>query len=136
MHQTTPKADNFAAIRITRRIEEAKAADPDTKPTEIQDMMVGEIRKHYRALLEKRGVSMPLSSAVIEEVTLPTPALASAKVDTETGEILADEESAVNLLAAPDEPETAELVATETEELDPALSFMADISKMLDDKTN
>jgi hypothetical protein len=129
--QTKPA--NFAAIRINTRIEDARTADPDAKPTEIQDMMIGEIRKHYRALLEKRGASMPLSGAVIEDVATPAVSLATAEVDTETGEILAlesrqdGEGDAGNLLASADD----EQATLQTTDLEPELGFMADLAGML-----
>lgn len=132
------KPDNFAAVRLNRRIEEARAANPDAQPTEIQDMMVGEIRKHYRALLEKRGASMPLSGGIVEGVAVPSPAisLATAEIDTETGEILAldsDQEEqgdAGNLLAIASD-ESATLPTPAATDLEPELGFMADLAGML-----
>lgn len=132
--QTKPA--NFAAARLCSRIEEARAIDPAAKPTEIQDMMIVEIRKHYRALLEKRGASVPLSGAVIEDVAMPAATLATAEVDTETGEILALEAhqegqgDAGNLLASADE-EPAVLATPTATELEPELGFMADLAGML-----
>lgn len=132
--QTKPA--NFAAARLCSRIEEARAADPDAKPTEIQDMMVSEIRKHYRTLLEKRGASMPLSGAVIEDVAMPAATLATAEIDTETGEILAldsDQEEqgdAGNLLAIASD-ESATLPTPAATDLEPELGFMADLAGML-----
>lgn len=132
------KPGNFAAARLCSRIEEARAANPDAQPTEIQDMMVGEIRKHYRALLEKRGASMPLSGGIVEDVTVPSPAisLATAEIDTETGEILTleahqeEQGDAGNLLAGVDE-EPAALATPAATELEPELGFMADLAGML-----
>lgn len=124
MHQLI-KPGNFAAIRLNHRIDEAKTANPEAKPTEIQDMMMGEIRKHYRALLEKRGASMPLSGAIVEDVTLPAPSLASSKVDIETGEIFEIGEGAISSL-----PTVTDTTAT-IGDLEPELGFMAELSEML-----
>lgn len=134
--QTKPA--NFAAARLCSRIEEARAANPDAQPTEIQDMMVGEIRKHYRALLEKRGASMPLSGGIVEDVAVPSPAisLATAEIDTETGEILAldsgpeGQGDAGKLLASADD-QLAVLATPAAGELEPELGFMADLAGML-----
>lgn len=133
MHQA-PKPGNFAAIRLNRRIEEAKAADPEAQPTEIQDMMMGEIRKHYRALLEKRGASMPLSEAIIEDAIFSAPSLSSDNVDTATGEIFAyglaegGTGDVQNLLA-----NAGELSTPEPADLEPELGFMVELSEMLAD---
>lgn len=125
---------NFAAARLCSRIEEARAANPEAKPTETQDMMIGEIRRHYLALLEKRGASMPLSGAIIEDVVMPAVTLATAEVDTETGEILAfnqaEEGEAGNLLASADD-EPAMPATLQEIDLEPELGFMADLSAML-----
>lgn len=126
------KSANFAAARLCSRIDEARAADPDAKPTEIQDMMVSEIRKHYRTLLEKRGASMPLSGAVIEDVAMPAATLATAEIDTETGEILglAGEGDTSNLLVSADEDPAVQATPAATD-LEPELGFMADLAGML-----
>lgn len=130
------KSANFAAARLSNRIEKAHALDPEAKPTEIQDMMISEIRKQYRALLEKRGASMPLSGAIIEDVAMPAVTLATTEVDTVTGEILtfvSDQEGGSdtgNLLASSSE-EPAELATPAATDLEPELGFMADLSAML-----
>lgn len=128
------KPGNFAALRIHHRISEAKTADPDPKPSVVQDMMIGEIRKHYHALLEKRGVSLPLSSAIIEDVSM-APSLAAAEIDEDTGEILdpglaeVGQGGATNLLATAETSPPA--TAPTSADLEPELGFMAELSDML-----
>lgn len=128
---------NHALQRLQQRLQAARAADPEAQSSEIQDMMVNEIRRHYFALLEKRGIAAPLSSAIIEDVQMPALALATESIDTETGEIvmLSPESSnsadnAPNLLTTVDNSVITDAISSTSTNGD-NLGFLAELGELL-----
>lgn len=133
------KPVNHALQRLQQRLQAARAADPEAQSSEVQDMMMAEIRRHYLALLEKRGISAPLSSAIIEDVRMPAPALANESIDTETGEIVMHEpdtsdsaENVPNLLSTVDNSVITDAISCiSTEANESELEFLAELGELL-----
>lgn len=128
---------NHALQRLQQRLQAARAADPEAQSSEIQDMMVNEIRRHYFALLEKRGIAAPLSSAIIEDVQMPAPVLANASIDTETGEIVMhapdasdSADNAPNLLTTVDNSVITDAISSTSTNSDD-LGFLAELGELL-----
>ena len=101
-------------------------------------MMVNEIRRHYFALLEKRGIAAPLSSAIVEDVRIPAPALANANIDTETGEIVMHSpesgdsaDDVPNLLATVDNSVITDAISSTSTGDNSELEFLAELGALL-----
>lgn len=135
---TAAKPINHALQRLQQRLQAARAADPEAHSSELQDMMMTEIRRHYFALLEKRGIAAPLSSAIVEDVKMPAPALANSSIDTETGEIVMhvpessdSADDMPNLLATVDNSVITDAIGSINTSDDSELEFLAELGELL-----
>lgn len=132
------KPINHALQRLQQRLQAARAADPKAQSSELQDIMMAEIRRHYFALLEKRGIAAPLSSAIVEDVRMPAPALANESIDTETGEIVMHSpessdsaDDMPNLLATVDNSVITDAIGSISTGDDSELEFLAELGELL-----
>ncbi len=99
---------------------------------------MAEIRRHYFALLEKRGITAPLSSAIVEDVQMPAPALANALIDTENGEIVMHSpessdsaDDMPNLLATVDNSVITDAIGSISTGGESELEFLAELGELL-----